>query len=305
MAQDPEFLLMLPIAAFFPVVYSTQQIARFFGADAHWWIEKVIALGKIGFEELSSASGLSVSRLNRIFAALPTHPVAIDHKGRRYLSADALAALENIQFCNNCGGTLEIEHNALLQCPYCRSDYAVALEKQTQVENTPPLIVSTIASFLRAWGMMFFAIFALMAIFGVGVETYSFFFSDRKPDGTGWLVVVIVAVFGTIAHGVFDGFARKIEKGKGYFVLTLKLALLSFLIWPIFALRAVSSPRSQFFFGRLGLDKIQAWFAEKRYLPLAEFAQRPRAPEPDAMAWHTTLLLPASSTRSMTGAATC
>lgn len=34
-SQDPEVLLMLPLAAFFPVLYSSTQVARFFGADAH------------------------------------------------------------------------------------------------------------------------------------------------------------------------------------------------------------------------------------------------------------------------------
>lgn len=282
MGQDPEALLMLPLAALFPVMYSGKQVTRFFGADAHVWIEKVISVGKMSFDELSQASGLAVTRLNRIFAALPTHPVAIDHDNRKYLSADALAALEQNQFCNNCGGTLKVEHSDLLQCPYCRSDYAVALGKKSKAENTPPLVVSTLANFLKASGMMLMIVFVFLAAFGAITELYA---RMHRKGGTGgdWAVVITIAILGGAAYGAFAALATRLLSGKGYALVSAVLAALAPLIWPIFALRALMSPRSKFFFGKLDLARIREWLAEKKYIPLTEFARRLRASELDAM----------------------
>jgi len=282
MAQDPEALLMFPLAAFFPVLYSSPQVARFFGADAHLWIEKVIAQGKVSFDELSSHSGLAVTRLNRIFSALPTHPIAIDHEKRQYLSADALAALESVQFCNNCGGTLQIANTDLVECPYCRSDYAVALEKKNKAQNTPPLVVGTIASFLRAFGGMLLGVLLFLAVFGAITEIYALL-QRKAVTFDDWLVAIIVAVLGGLAYWAFATIAESLASGKGYWPLTMVLALLSPLAWPVLALRALLSPRCQFFFSRLELSRIRDWLAEKKYLPLDEFARRLGATEPDAM----------------------
>ncbi|MFZ5630284.1 MAG: hypothetical protein ACOY5B_14225 [Spirochaetota bacterium] len=282
MGQDPEALLMLPLAALFPLMYSGKQVMRFFGADAHVWIEKVISVGKMSFDELSQASGLAVTRLNRIFAALSTHPVAIDHDNRQYLSADALAALEQNQFCNNCGGTLKVEHSDLLQCPYCRSDYAAALGKKSKAKNTPPLVVSTLANFLKASGMMLMIVFVFLAAFGAITELYA---RMHRKGGTGgdWAVVITIAILGGAAYGGFAALATRLLSGKGYALVSAVLATLAPLIWPIFALRALMSPRSKFFFGQLDLARIREWLAEKKYIPLTEFARRLRASELDAM----------------------
>ncbi|HNE20381.1 MAG TPA: hypothetical protein PLF85_11720 [Turneriella sp.] len=282
MGQDPEALLMLPLAALFPLMYSGKQVTRFFGADAHLWIEKVISVGKMSFDELSLASGLAVTRLNRIFAALPTHPVAIDHDKRQYLSADALAALEQNQFCNNCGGTLKVEHSDLLQCPYCRSDYAVALGKKSKAKNTPPLVVSTLANFLKASGMMLMIVFVFLAAFGAITELYA---RLHRKGGTGgdWAVVITIAILGGAAYGGFAALATRLLSGKGYALVSAVLATLAPLVWPIFALRALMSPRSKFFFGQLDLARIREWLSEKKYIPLIEFARRLRASELDAM----------------------
>jgi hypothetical protein len=279
---DPEALLMLPLAAFFPVMYSGKQIVRYFGADAHLWVEKVISVGKLSFDELSQASGLAVQRLNRIFAALPTHPVAIDHNNRQYLSADALSSLAQHQFCNNCGGTLKVEHSALLQCPYCRSDYAVALEKRSKPENTPPLAVSTLANFLRAIGKMFLVVLLFLAVFGAFTELYALMLG-KGGSGSDWAVVIVVAVLGGFMDWIFTAMAAGLAAGKGLIPAAAVLTILAPLLWPIFVLRELLTPRSRFFFGRLELSRISAWLAEKKYLPLAEFAQRLRAGELDAM----------------------
>lgn len=227
MGQDPEALLMLPLAALFPLMYSGRQVTRFFGADA-------------------------------------------------------LAALEQNQFCNNCGGTLKVEHSDLLQCPYCRSDYAVALGKKSRAENTPPLVVSTLASFLKASGMMLMIVFVFLAVFGAITELYA---RMHRKGGTGgdWAVVITIAILGGAAYGGFAALATRLLSGKGYALVSAVLATLAPLIWPIFALRALMSPRSKFFFGQLDLARIREWLAEKKYIPLTEFARRLRASELDAM----------------------
>ncbi len=283
MSQDPEVLLMLPLAAMFPVLYSGRQVARFFGADAHQWVEKIIAQGKVSFDELSSASGLAVSRLNRILAALPTHPIAIDHENGQYLSADTLAALDSVKFCNNCGGALKIAHTDLVECPYCRSDYAVALKKKSKPENTPPLVVSTLANFLRAFGFMLLVAFVFLAAFGAFTEIYARFYRQGSAGSMGWAVVITLAVLGALAYAGFAALAVRLTKGKGYLAVAMALALLAPLIWPILALRALSNPRSRFFFGRLDLSVIAGWLAEKKFLTLAEMASRLRSNELDAM----------------------
>lgn len=283
MSQDPEVLLMLPLAAMFPMLYSGRQVARFFGADAHQWVEKVIAQGKVSFDELSSASGLAVSRLNRIFAALPTHPIAIDHDNGQYLSADTLAALDSVKFCNNCGGALKIAHTDLVECPYCRSDYAVSLKKKNKPENTPPLVVSTLANFLRAFGVMLLVAFVFLAAFGAFTEIYARFYRQGSAGSVGWAVVITLAVLGGLAYAALAASAARLLRGKGYSGVALALALLAPLIWPILALRALGNPRSRFFFGRLDLSLIAGWLAEKKFLTLADLASRLRSNELDAM----------------------
>tara|TARA_R110002096_G_scaffold292224_2_gene486610 strand:+ start:53748 stop:55979 length:2232 start_codon:yes stop_codon:yes gene_type:complete len=258
-------MLIFPLLALPTYVYWTRRkIALEFGVGAYRISEEVGGRGEISVAELAEHMRLSEPSLLKALRQNPHLPVVVDTAHQMVLSAEAAAMHDELRVCTYCGGATEVAGMAVRKCGYCEREFTSSKKRRT--EKPLPVVIESLA--------IFFEMLTSGAFFLAGTIALAIFVMEAVGGSLidGLVGAVIAGAICCIPAVLLSAMGSGLRKGQHVGVAKIVLVLFSWLLLPLFVLRALSSKRVGIFTGAVDTKELAKRIDEQGELTLPEFA---------------------------------